>query len=77
MEDLDNLFRNLGIDLVASRCGVTRRAVTKWMAANCLPRTEHTGETAHWRAIKKVASEKGLRLSKARLLARPTRGIAA
>lgn len=36
-----------GIAAAAKLCGVSSRAVNKWIAAGRLPRTEYTGETRH------------------------------
>ena len=34
-----------GVRAAANACGVSVRAVYKWIAADSLPRTEYTGET--------------------------------
>lgn len=36
-----------GISKAARLCGVSSRAINKWVAAGRLPRTEFTGETQH------------------------------
>jgi hypothetical protein len=35
----------VGYDKLAKSCGVTRRAVVKWVISGHLPRTDWTGET--------------------------------
>lgn len=34
-----------GVRCAAEMCGVSQRAVYKWLASGSLPRTEYTGET--------------------------------
>ncbi|MGO1269554.1 MAG: hypothetical protein ACTMI6_09690 [Pseudomonas bubulae] len=36
-----------GASVAARLCGVSARAINKWVAAGKLPRTEYTGETRH------------------------------
>lgn len=36
-----------GVTKAAEACGVSPRAVYKWISAGCLPRTEYTGETRY------------------------------
>lgn len=36
-----------GVSAAAKLCGVSSRAINKWIAAGRLPRTEFTGETRH------------------------------
>ncbi|WP_161799182.1 YdaS family helix-turn-helix protein [Pseudomonas fluorescens] len=36
-----------GASAAAKLCGVSARAINKWVAAGRLPRTEYTGETRH------------------------------
>ncbi|WP_213115299.1 DNA-binding protein [Cobetia sp. MC34] len=40
-----------GVGAVSKACGVSIRAVYKWIERGCLPRTEYTGETSHAEAI--------------------------
>lgn len=43
----------------AAVCGVSVRAVYKWLAAGALPRTEYTGETAYVDLLSKEAAANG------------------
>lgn len=62
-----------GYDRVAKACGVTRRAVIKWVAAGHLPRTEWTGETEYADAIERLTEGK---VTRDQLLATRTRKAA-
>lgn len=48
-----------GVSAVAKACGISDRAVYKWLSSCSLPRTEYTGETAYAEAIAKLASARG------------------
>jgi len=48
-----------GAKAAARACGVSVRAVYKWIAANALPRTEYTGETSYIAKLAALASEQG------------------
>lgn len=55
-------------------CGVSTRAVYKWIASDCLPRTEYTGETLY---AEKLAEASGGAFSAVELLekASPNRTV--
>ena len=57
-----------GVPVVAQACGKTPRAVYKWLAAECLPRTEYTGETRYAERIAALASANGKAFDAAWLL---------
>ena len=46
-----------GVTAAAGICGVSPRAVYKWLAADALPRTDYTGETSYAAALAKAAGE--------------------
>jgi len=48
-----------GVPVVALACGKSPRAVYKWLAADCLPRTEYTGETRYAERIAALAAANG------------------
>lgn len=48
-----------GVPVVALACGKSPRAVYKWLAADCLPRTEYTGETRYAERIAALAKANG------------------
>ena len=48
-----------GVPAVAKACGISDRAVYKWLATCSLPRTEYTGETNYAEAITTLASQRG------------------
>ena len=45
-----------GASAAAKLCGVSARAISKWVAAGKLPRTEYTGETRHAENLARGAS---------------------
>ncbi|WCM49010.1 helix-turn-helix domain-containing protein [Pseudomonas sp. WJP1] len=48
-----------GVPVVALACGKSPRAVYKWLTADCLPRTEYTGETRYAEQIAALAAANG------------------
>lgn len=48
---LKQIIKGCGVAIVASELGISQRAVYKWLARGCLPRTEFTGETDYSSAI--------------------------
>ncbi|WP_348658215.1 hypothetical protein [uncultured Stutzerimonas sp.] len=48
-----------GAKAAAKACGVSVRAVYKWIAADALPRTEYTGETSYVSQLALAAAEQG------------------
>jgi hypothetical protein len=48
-----------GVPVVALACGKSPRAVYKWLSAECLPRTEYTGETRYAERIAALAAARG------------------
>lgn len=50
-------------------CGVSPRAIYKWIAAGCLPRTEYTGETDYAARLADAAEKSGSPFDAKQLLA--------
>ncbi|HEY1028380.1 MAG TPA: hypothetical protein VGE28_12245 [Pseudomonas sp.] len=48
-----------GVVKVSRLCGVSPRAVYKWLAAEAVPRTEYTGETTYLSRIANEAAARG------------------
>lgn len=48
-----------GVQAAAKVCGVSARAVYKWIAADSLPRTEYTGETNYVDRLSEAAVKNG------------------
>jgi hypothetical protein len=48
-----------GAKAAAKACGVSVRAVYKWIAADALPRTEYTGETNYVAQLSEAAAKQG------------------
>lgn len=44
-----------GVSRAAEICGVSPRAIYKWLSADLLPRTEYTGETRYAESLAKKA----------------------
>ena len=67
-----------GVSAVAVACGKTPRAIYKWLAAGCLPRTDYTGETTYAAKIAALSKANGKPMKAARLLedASPTKSAA-
>lgn len=61
-----------GVQLVASACGVTPRALYKWLTSGFLPRTEYTGETQYAETISALAKDRGAYVDAAALRASST-----
>lgn len=52
MQSLKEVFQGAGgIEVVSTVCGLSPRALYKWVARDSLPRTEYTGETAYAESI--------------------------
>ena len=64
-----------GVEAVSKACGVSIRAVYKWVEKGCLPRTEYTGETCHAEAIAEI-SPAGCDAANIRALFTPKRSTA-
>lgn len=47
-----------GVVAVAVACGLSQRAIYKWISSSRLPRTEYTGETNYCDAIAKISNGK-------------------
>lgn len=48
-----------GAKAAAKACGVSVRAIYKWIAADALPRTEYTGETNYVSQLAEAAAAQG------------------
>ncbi|ADZ92031.1 YdaS family helix-turn-helix protein [Marinomonas mediterranea] len=57
MRALKDLIKEVdgGVPAVAKACGVSSRAVYKWMKRGRLPRTDYSGETAYALRIEKLS----------------------
>jgi len=74
MEILEVAIKDVGIPEVAKACGVSERAVYKWLKNGFLPKTEFFGKTTYANTIETISSGKYhaselLDLSKKNLLA--------
>ncbi|MFB8829084.1 hypothetical protein ACE0DR_06160 [Azotobacter sp. CWF10] len=58
-----------GVANAAAICGVSQRAIYKWLTTGALPRTEYTGETNYAVRLAAVAAELGNSFDAAWLLA--------
>ncbi|MBB04089.1 MAG: hypothetical protein CML03_00955 [Pseudooceanicola sp.] len=47
-----------GVEAVSEGCGVSIRAVYKWIASGSLPRTEYTGETQYASVLSQLSKNK-------------------
>lgn len=74
MNNLDEPIKSIGIPEVAKACGVSERAVYKWLKNGFLPKTEFFGKTQYAAKIQEISQGKYLAyelldLSKKNLLA--------
>lgn len=74
MKNLYDPIRDIGIAEVANACGVSERAVYKWLKNGFLPKTEFFGKTNYAGIIQDISNGKYkaedlLKLSKQNLLA--------
>jgi len=74
MQNLDEPIKCVGIPEVAKACGVSERAVYKWLKNGFLPKTEFFGKTNYASKIEQLSGGKYqanemLELSKKNLLA--------
>lgn len=42
---LGEIIKQVRVPVVAKACGLTPRAIYKWIGSGCLPRTDYTDET--------------------------------
>ncbi|HEF8786433.1 TPA: DNA-binding protein [Providencia alcalifaciens] len=74
MDDLRKPITDIGVVAVAKACGVSERAVYKWIANGFLPKTEFFGKTNYAEIIQSISNGKYkasdlLTLSQQKLLA--------
>jgi hypothetical protein len=74
MNNLEIAIKGVGIPEVAKACGVSERAVYKWIKNGFLPKTEFFGKTTYAKTIESISSGKYqadelLNTSRLRLLA--------
>jgi len=74
MHHLDEPIKSIGIPEVARACGVSERAVYKWLKNGFLPKTEFFGKTQYAETIERISDGKYqatelLDLSRRKLLA--------
>ncbi|RYM64725.1 DNA-binding protein [Serratia proteamaculans] len=51
MKTLDEPIKSVGVSAVAKACGVSKRAVYKWLKSGCLPKSEFCGQTEYAETI--------------------------
>ncbi|EDI7411926.1 helix-turn-helix domain-containing protein, partial [Salmonella enterica subsp. enterica serovar Berta] len=55
MQNLDEPIKGIGIPEVARACGVSERAVYKWLKNGFLPKTEFFGKTRYASKIEEIS----------------------
>lgn len=55
----DSIAKAGGVSRASAVCGVSPRAIYKWLASGSLPRTEYTGETRYAERLAAAAAERG------------------
>ncbi|MBD2822923.1 DNA-binding protein [Xenorhabdus sp. 42] len=73
MRSLREPIKSIGITKVARACGISERAVYKWLKNGFLPKTEFFGKTNYAETIQKISdgkyqAEELLNISKKKLL---------
>lgn len=58
MQNLDEPIKGIGIPEVARACGVSERAVYKWLKNGFLPKTEFFGKTRYASKIEEISGGK-------------------
>ncbi|MDC9607245.1 helix-turn-helix transcriptional regulator [Xenorhabdus griffiniae] len=58
MRSLEESIKNIGITEVARACGVSERAVYKWLKNGFLPKTEFFGKTNYAETIQQISDGK-------------------
>ncbi|KID03524.1 helix-turn-helix domain-containing protein [Hafnia alvei] len=58
MQTLDEPIKGIGIPEVAKACGVSERAVYKWLKNGFLPKTEFFGKTKYAQQIESISGGK-------------------
>ncbi|OTA16051.1 transcriptional regulator [Xenorhabdus beddingii] len=58
MRSLEEPIKNIGITEVAQACGVSERAVYKWLKNGFLPKTEFFGKTKYAETIQQISDGK-------------------
>ena len=58
MQTLDEPIKDIGIPEVAKACGVSERAVYKWLKNGFLPKTEFFGKTKYAQQIESISGGK-------------------
>ncbi|CBJ80320.1 8.4 kDa cro protein [Xenorhabdus bovienii str. Jollieti] len=58
MRSLEEPIKNIGITEVAHACGVSERAVYKWLKNGFLPKTEFFGKTNYAEKIQQISDGK-------------------
>lgn len=53
---LSDVIKTIRVSVVAEACGVSQRAIYKWMTNGKLPRTDYTGETNYAEKIASVSN---------------------
>ena len=54
-DNLGDIIKKVRIPVVAEACGVTPRAIYKWINSGSLPRTDYTSETEYASKIAEVS----------------------
>lgn len=58
MDNLNEPIKSVGIPRVAKACGVSSRAVYKWLNNGFLPKTEFFGKTKYAQVIENISDGK-------------------